>query len=255
MKLAIMTGVVALLLETLDALGPFMAPISPADWATQPAIDAPRDVAVVVADAPPPPDAMPDAMPDAPIDAAAPAPVPVDPARELRAQLREANAKKDWDRAVLLGRKLSHIGQLDKESDKLSTEGSYKINDEMRPSIERLIQSGDCANARTRFDAMVKRSDLHDQPLYKKLQACGGEVTMDDVLLHANKGEYDEALAAAEQILAKDPRDERARRYAVVAACMAKNPAKAQALYDKLTDPKRKEDAKGICSARGIEVK
>lgn len=30
---------VALLLETLDALGPFMAPISPGDWAAQPAID------------------------------------------------------------------------------------------------------------------------------------------------------------------------------------------------------------------------
>ncbi len=30
---------VALLLETLDALGPFMAPISPADWAARPALD------------------------------------------------------------------------------------------------------------------------------------------------------------------------------------------------------------------------
>jgi len=156
---------------------------------------------------------------------------------------------------VKLGRQLSHIGALDQDSDKLSTEGSYAINDAERPAIEQTIASGDCTKAKAMFDAMVKRSDLHDNPLWKKLQACGGGATIEDIERAESKGDYDVALAAAEKILAKDPGNQLVRRYAASAACMMRSLITAQGHIDKITDPKQKANEIGICKANGVPVK
>jgi eukaryotic-like serine/threonine-protein kinase len=196
-----------------------------------------------------------DAGADGPQLAATPTPdAPVaDP--HVREKLEELAANKDY-RAILV---LADLDQNDPQIAQVVNDAKAKYIAEETKEIAGHAQRGDCATAKVEAGEATKLVPDAEAQLTKaatctpKKPTVPTAPTADLAADEYGKGEYAKALATAEQVLAKTPKDESALGVAARAACATNDATKAKTYVAELPVSER-ESIVQTCQHDGVTI-